>query len=363
MLYKVILSALALAGWGSAVTDSRLTAAIVTTDRITSAVSSTPDGRLFLYFSTYLNNSTGPSMAEKVANGSYVPYPDEEWNSWNSSDSSLDPATHFVGIAAQRIGPDGALWVLDSSTGDFPPKLVSFNLTTNTVAKTILITNITLSSTHWDDFRFNGNMVYLTDINDSALGLLDLETGAGTRVLEGHLSTVAYFPASAEGNALWLSDGTPHFANADQLEVSPDGTYLYYQAQPGALWRVATALLDAAVYNATAAAALVNETEPYAPTVSTGGTAIDAAGTVYASDTTNNAILRVLANGTTEVFIQDDRLQWADAMWVDSQDRLWMPCNQLFRGARFGTGVATYEPPFYVFTVDIGVGPSPIDHA
>lgn len=102
---------------------------------------------------------------------------------------------------------------------------------------------------------------------------------------------------------------------ADQLEVSPDGAYLYYQAQPGALWKVSTSLLDDAVYNnATAAAALVDATQPYAATVSTGGTAIDAAGTVYASDTSNNAILRTFANGTTELFIKDDRLQWADAM-------------------------------------------------
>lgn len=363
MLSKAVLTALALAGLGSAVTDSRLTAAVVTTDRICSAVSSTPDGRLFLYFSTYLNTTIGPPMVERVANGSYVPYPDEEWNSWNASNPSLDPKTHFVSIAAQRVGPDGALWVLDAGTTDVAPKLVSFNLTTNTLAKTVLLTNITSNATHWDDFRFNGNMVYLTDISASALGLLDLETGVGARVLEDHLSTVAYFPASAEGNVLFLSDGTPHYANADQLEVSPDGAYLYYQAQPGALWRIATALLDTAVYNTTAAAALADETEPYAPTVSTGGTAIDAAGTVYASDTSNNAILRVFANGTTKVFIEDDRLQWADAMWVDSQDRLWIPCNQLYRGARFGTGVATYEPPFYVFTVDIGVGPSPADHA
>lgn len=360
---SVPLLALALAGLASAVTDTRLETALASSTRICSAVSTTPEGRVFLYWTTYLNG-TGPSLSEQLADNSTVAYPDAEWNAWNASDATQDPATHFLGIAAQRIGPDGRLWVLDSgSTDAYGPKLVAFNLTTNEPAETHLLQNITTDSTHWDDVRFNGRMAYLTDISSPALAVYDLDTGAGRRLLEDDRSTTSYFPTSAQGRMMVESSGAYNFANADQLEVSPDGAYLYYQPCNGGLWRVATSLLDAALHNDTAAAALSASVEPYAPTRSTGGTAIDAEGTVYASDTDRNAVLRVFANGTTETLVQDDRLQWVDAMWVDAAGRLWMPATQLFRGANFNNGTATWETPFYVFTLDIGVGPSLLDHA
>lgn len=360
---KSALFTLALATVSGAVTDSRLTAAVISSTRICSAVSSTANGRLFLYWSTYLDDNTGPLLTEQLSDNSSIPFPNEEWNSYNSSNATQNPEDYFVGIAAQRVGPDGNLWVLDAGTGDPAPKLVAFNVTTRELAQRFTLENATTNSTHWDDFRFNGNMVYLTDIGNAALGILDTETGANTRVLQDDKSTTGYFPVSAEGRVLVLSTGEPHYDDADQLEVSPDGVYLYYQPCNGGLWRIETALLDKALHNETAANALSDSVVPYAPTVSTGGTAIDADGTVYASDTDNNAVLRTFSNGTTEVLIQDDRLQWVDAMWVDAQQRLWMPVNQLFRGSRFGNGTATYEPPFYVFTMDIGVGPSLIDHA
>ena len=61
--------------------------------------------------------------------------------------------------------------------------------------------------------------------------------------------------------------------------------------------------------------------------------------------------------------MQDPRLLWVDAMWVDSQERLWMPAAQLNRGTPFNEGESLVVKPLYVFSMDIGVGPSPIDHA
>ncbi len=45
-----------------------------------------------------------------------------------------------------------------------------------------------------DDVRFNGGNAYLTDAGKPGLIVLDLASGRGRRVLEGHPSTVAQTP-------------------------------------------------------------------------------------------------------------------------------------------------------------------------
>jgi len=170
-------------------------------------------------------------------------------------------------------------------------------------------------------------------------------------------------PISAEGDLLRDSTGAFQRIYADQHEVSPDGKYYYYQPANGGMSRIETQYLDQAFYNSTLAQILTNYVEPYALTPSTGGTAIDADGNIYNSDTDSQRIIKVHTNGTKTLLVQDPRLLWVDAMWVDAQHRLWMPAAQLNRGTPFNNGTSFVVPPLHVFTIDIGVGPSPIDHA
>lgn len=81
------------------------------------------------------------------------------------------------------------------------------------------------------------------------------------------------------------------------------------------------------------------------------------------SDTDRQNILKVFPNGTMTVFIRDERLLWVDAMWVDTQQRLWMPAAQLNRGTPFNNGSSFVQKPLYIYSVDIGSGPPAIDHA
>jgi hypothetical protein len=94
-----------------------------------------------------------------------------------------------------------------------------------------------------------------------------------------------------------------------------------------------------------------------------GGTAIDAHGNIYVSSTDRQEIIKISLNGTTSVFIHDERLLWVDAMWVDTQQKLWMPAAQLNRGTPFNNSTSFVQKPLYVFTIDIGIGPPPVDHA
>jgi hypothetical protein len=55
-----------------------------------------------------------------------------------------------------------------------------------------------------------------------------------------------------------------------------------------------------------------------------------------------------------------------DAMWVDNHQRLWMCASQLNRGDLFvqpNNQPSTITKPVYIYIIEIGHDPSPIDHA
>ena len=175
------------------------------------------------------------------------------------------------------------------------------------------------------------------------------------------------YPRSGSANAMHKSImrqyGKPVFLYADQLEVSPDGKYLYYEPASVGMSRIETRYLEQAIYNSSMGEVLEGYVEPFAHTPSTGGTAIDAEGNIYNSDTDSQRIIKIAKNGTMTTLVQDPRLLWVDAMWIDGGEKLWMPATQLNRGTLFSNGSVLVQKPITLFTMAIGVGPSRIDHA
>ena len=334
-------------------------------------VSTTPDGRLFLVYAR-VDGSTGPQVVEydRETNKSTA-YPNEEWNSY---EEGKNPATHFLGVNSQRVGPDGMLWIVDKGATalgapvDLPygPKLVVVDPSTNKVSRVYPMGNVTRTDSLLDDVRFNpsAGKAYLTDAGSPGLIVLDLESGMTIRVLDDHPSTSDTMAVSAEGSLMYFGPGQPAYIYADQLEVSPDGKWFYYQAASGGLFRIKTKYLNQASYNSSLNSndVLGAYVQPYANTPSTGGTAIDADGNIYVSDTDSQRILKIASNGTKTLLAQDPRLLWIDAMWITPDKKLWMPAAQLNRGTPFNNGKSYIQKPLHVYSIDIGVGPSPIDH-
>ncbi|EMC92158.1 hypothetical protein BAUCODRAFT_142735 [Baudoinia panamericana UAMH 10762] len=313
--------------------------------RLVNGISLTPEGRVFLVFQR-VDNSTGLTIVEynRTTNTSTA-YPNAVWNNYTSG---ADPGSNFVGANAQRIGPDGNLYVVDTGQvgGSGPvllpygPKLLQINVTTNTVTRIYPMGNATSSSSHLDDVRFHNvtGKAYPTDAGYPGLIVLNLASGDTRRALSNDLSTREYMPASATCYTPWL-------------EVLPDGQWLYYEPSSGGMSRIETKWLDGAFYNSTLNdnSILDRYVQPFAHTPSTGDTAIDAQGNVYNSDIDSQRVVKINPN--------------VDAMWIDRNGTLWMPANQLNRGTGYNNGTSRIVKPLDIFTIHIGIGPSPINHA
>ncbi|KAL9108336.1 MAG: hypothetical protein Q9227_006935 [Pyrenula ochraceoflavens] len=361
--------------------DPRLTTAL-TFEHPVNAISTTPEGRLFILYAR-VDGSTGPQVAEyDLSKNTTTPYPDAEWNNFTLNVS--DPSAHLVRTNSQRIGPDGNLWLVDTGSPDFTspvilpsgPKLVVVNITTNKVSRIYPMGSVTHSASLLDDIRFNpsSSFAYLTDAGTPpALIILHLPSGRTTRVLDSHPSVTGFFPHSAEGSLLrFYPSGTPLYVHADQLELSPTPPhYLYYQPAPGGLSRIPASSLDHAFSNSTFALdpspqGLAAQIEPFAHTSATTGSAIDSHGRLYTADVDSQRIITIdPENGTMSTLVQDPRLLWVDAMWIDTAGKLWMPAAQLNRGKDFGDGdLGRIQRPLKVFTMQLGEGrgPSPVDH-
>ncbi|WP_255508824.1 major royal jelly family protein [Micromonospora sp. A202] len=210
-----------------------------------------------------------------------------------------------------------------------------------------------------DDVRFNGALAYLSDAGSPGLIVLDLESGRLRRVLSGHPSTVGG-PMVADERALRDPDGAEVRLHVDQLEVSPDGRWLYFQPASVGMSRVDTRWVDDPSVSADE---LARRVERWCDTPSTGGTAIDVNGTIYLSDVAHRRVLAIAPDRSVRTLVTDVRLVWVDAMWLDADARLWMPAAQLHLTAGLNGGHRAVDYPVHIYRMSVEAGPSPLDHS
>ncbi len=346
----------------SAAAPIQLTAVTASARLIWTGVAETADGRIFVEFPR-LDDSPNPSLAELHPDGSLSAYPGHGWNGYKLG---ADPTEAFVSTASVQIGQDGALWVLDNGAiglGARQPvanaqKIVVIDPKTNAVTRTYRLGPGSLRPhSAIADIRFNGPTAYITDAGAPGLIVLDLKTGAARRVLDRDPSTTALRPAIVDGHILRGADGKPASINADQLEISPDRRFLYYQPLAGPMYRVATRLLDDPHVPPVI---LSKQVEFWYNTPSLGGSVMDPRGNLYLNDLGSDAVLKLTPDRRLSLVLRDERLHWADAPAFDGHGNLLLPVSQLDRTPPFNHGRDLVHWPVMLYRLPLGE-PSPSD--
>jgi sugar lactone lactonase YvrE len=322
-------------------------------------VTVSPDGRIFVNIPRALEGGSVPSVGVIDKAGEIQPYPGGAWNDWAPG---LAAERAFVATNAVRVGPDGDLWIVDTGSPTFGgktiaggPKIVRIDLRSNKVVRIYsLDSSVAEAQSYLNDIRFNGRNAYIPDTGVPGLLVLDLVTGHARRVLDHDRSTTGTRPIVVDGVTVRFGPkNQPLIVNADQLEVSPDRRWLYYQPLSGPLWRVPTRDLDD---ESLTPAQVSRSVEAWYNTPALGDTAMDQRGNVYLNDAGNDTILKLTPDRRLKPLITDHRrLHWVDSPWID-HGWLYEPEAQLDRLPIFHNGVSQIKWPLHIYKLWIGPG-------
>ncbi|NMX65334.1 L-dopachrome tautomerase-related protein [Pseudomonas sp. WS 5079] len=341
---------LALLAGCSTVKQPELDVAVQSSGQIWNAVAHY-SGRTFLSGPRW-TGTQGPQLTAIDQNGQRAAYPSGAWNSWAPG---RDAANVFVNINALRLEGD-KLWVVDTGSPEFGgnpvsqgAKLVCIDLRTNQVVRTYFFgPDIAIAGSYVDDVRFSAGKAFLTDAGNAGIIVVDLETGAARRVLDQHTSVVARPDRDLilSNQVVKAPDGQPLRVNADPLEVSIDGVWLYYGALQGPWFKVRIQDLTNPALPPEQLAARV---EFFADIPATGGSVMDAQGNLYFSDLAHDAMRVRRPDGQIDTLIVDERLHWVDAPFLDKDGTLWLPTPQMDRVALFNKGKSLVQWPVAVY--------------
>jgi len=313
-----------------------------------------PTGRVFVTFPK--RNPYQFGLAELV-NGQRKPYPNAEWNQWDS----LQPRDRFVNVQALFVDQTNSLWVLDpANPAGYPPftdgiKLVKINLKQNKVERIYRFDDLPRNQLGLNDVQVDSQrqIAYLSDPRRSAIVVLDLATGKSRTVLEKHPYTSAdpKFRLVIDGKEVADQAGRPFSSNVNGIALTHDFRYLYYRAiNQTMLYRVATDLLTNPGLSPEQLAAGV---ETMGETGVSHGMIADKAGNVYLTDSPNKAIRRFTPGRKLETVVQDDRLLWPDSFGISPDGYLYVTAAQIQRTARYNNGQDKVSYPFRLYKVKL----------
>jgi sugar lactone lactonase YvrE len=310
------------------------------------------DGRIFVNFPRWTDDAP-ISVAEVTLDGALRPYPDEKWNSWRNEKAMQMPVgEHFVCVQSVVADEHGALWVLDPAAPgnekilEGGPKLVRIDLAADRVTKVIAFPEeVALQGTYLNDIRFSpdGRYGYITDSGTrGAIIVVDLESGASFRALDGHPSTQVEKDVTVEVDSgpLRRPDGRQPVFSADGLAISNDGSTLYWQALTGrTLYSIETAKLAPGTPREEVEGAVRKVGETHVAD----GLWIGSDDTLYLTSPGDNSVKRWTGEAA-EIWVQDERLRWPDTLSEGPDGTLYVTASRIQDTYWFVPGAAASLP-------------------
>lgn len=280
----------------------------------------TDTGRTFVNFPRW--RDIPYSVVEVMDDGSFVPYPNEAWNSWTEEHEKIDKPA-FVSV--QSVVADGGnLWVLDPASPGMKgvvesgAKLVKIDLGSDRVERIYRFNReVAPTDSYLNDVRIDNehNFAYITDSGLGGLVALDLESGGQRHFLREHPSTKAEdIVLSMAGEPLRFLDGGQPQIHSDGIALDERRDLLYYHALTGyQLYRVPTRILrDRSIRLEGQRDAVENLGETPAPD----GMLLGPNGNLYMGDLENQAVVYRSPDGNIYTLVQDPALKWPDSFSI-----------------------------------------------
>lgn len=324
-------------------------------------VSVSSDNRLFTSFPSR-ETDYEHALVEIVA-GKQVIYPDVAWNQ-----KSGDERTRFVSVQDLYVDDQDNLWVLDSKPSggsifgkgaDQKPegyfKLVKINLATNKVEKTYHFEDLDKVASGLNDVRVDTskNLAYFSDPGQSAIVVLDLNTGKTRTVLSKHPATQAdpELVLSYEGQDMRNQAGTPFRSNINGIALTKDNRYFYFKPiNKLNLYRIETRFLADSTLNDEE---LGKHIEDLGETTVTHGLVADKKGNIYLTSSLDYSIKYFTPEGELHTLVQDSRLIWPDSLGIGSDGYLYFSCAQLQKDPQWNNGKDGTVYPYTLYKVKL----------
>ena len=288
-----------------------------------------PNGRMFMSVHEFY----GPELrvVEVSPDGSTTPYPTEDW-----ARAPAEDGNGLNGVLGLRVDREGILWMLDGQGEDQTGRVVGWNTVTEELHAIHYIgAPIARPFSFLNDLAVDreNEAIYISDTAnhvDSAIIVIDLETGRSRRVLEGSPYTAAEdIPMIIDGREVLLG-GNPAMIGVNPITVDPTNTWVYFAPMTAtSMYRIRTAdLLDESLSDAE----LEARVERYGDKPISDGSTVDAAGNVYITAMTDNAIGVTRPDGRYEVLFQsDEALPWPDGFSIGADGFVYATINELHR--------------------------------
>ena len=295
------------------------------------------------------------SVVELHPDGVIAPFPNAEMNGRERpSGVSLDSV---LGLRSDN----GVVWLLDNGMrSSVTPKLVAWDTMTNRLSRVIYLPPpIAPKDAFVNDFTIDARhkKIFIADPaggQNAALIVVDIETGAARRVLEGHPSVVPEnVDLVIDGRPIQVKDASgrlvrPHIG-VNPITEDLENEWVYFGPMHGfSLYRIKAADL---ANDELDAKALASKVERYSAKPVCDGITIDKDNNIYLGDLAENAIGVIRPDRSYQQIAKSDQLSWVDSLSFGPGGKLYAVVNQLSRSATLNGGKELSKPPYLLIEV------------